>query len=76
MFIVQNQTPQVKVRGIQTSSSVMQQQMLLSQGVIPAVRGECYSYPSVLTKERPLYALMKCKSNKARLVPEASKLGS
>ncbi len=72
----QDQVPQGKTRGTQVkSSSVMQQQMALSQGIIPAVRGEYYSYASVFTEERPLYALMKCKSNKARLIGELSVLG-
>ena len=58
------------------SSFVMQQQLVLSQEVIPAVRGEYYSYASVFTEERPLYALMKCKSNKSRLIAEAANLAS
>ena len=77
MLIAQNITPQVKMgRTRAKSSSVMRQQMTLSQGIIPAVRGEYYSYSSVFTKERPLYVLMKCKSNKARLISEAPNLGS
>lgn len=75
MLTTQTQAQQVKARAAQKSSTVMKQQMALSQGIIPAVRGEYYSYPSVFTQDRPLYALMKCKSNKARLVPEVSKLG-
>lgn len=76
MLTVQNQTPQVKASGAQMSSFVMRQQMALSQGVIPAVRGEYYSYSSVFTEERPLYALMKCKSNKSRPISEVPNLGS
>ena len=76
MLASQNQGAQVKARKTQVSSSVMQQQMALSQGIIPAVRGECYSYSSVFTGERPLYSLMKCKSNKARLISEVPSLGS
>lgn len=77
MLTVNTLTPQVKAgRTRATSSSVMQQQMALSQGIIPAVRGEYYSYSSVFMEERPLYALMKCKSNKARLISEAPNLGS
>lgn len=76
MLTVQNQAPQVKAGGAQTFSSVMQQQMALSQGIIPDVRGEYYSYSSVFTEERPLYSLMKCKSNKARLISEIPNLGS
>ena len=59
-----------------TSLSVLQHQMTLSQGVIPAVRGEYYSYPSLFTKEQPLFALMKCKSNKVRRLSEISTLGT
>ncbi|MBI5798472.1 MAG: hypothetical protein HZB10_00895 [Candidatus Yonathbacteria bacterium] len=77
MLTVQNQDPQVKVRRTRAAlSSVMQQQMTLSQGIIPAVRGEYYSYSSVFTEDRPLYSLMKCKSNKARLISEVPNLGS
>lgn len=76
MLTVQNQASQVKARKPKTSSFVMQQQMALSQGIIPAVRGEYYSYSSVFTEERPLYSLMKCKSNKARLISEVPNLGS
>lgn len=79
MQIVQNQDQSLQEnagRTRVTSSVIMQQQMALSQGIIPAVRGEYYSYSSVFTRERPLYALMKCKSNKARLIDEVLILGS
>jgi hypothetical protein len=77
MLTMQNRVLQVKAgRTRATSSSVVQHQLALSQGIIPAVRGEYYSYPSVFTEERPFYVLMKCKSNKARLVCEAANLGS
>ena len=77
MSTIQNQYPQIGVKESRiTSSFVMQQQMALSQKIIPAVPGEYYSYSSVFTKDRPLYALMKCKSNKARLISEAPNLGS
>lgn len=39
---------------------------LTSEEIIPAVRGEFYAYASGFSVERPLYFLMKCKSNKAR----------
>jgi hypothetical protein len=42
---------------------------------MPAVQGEYYSYPSLFTKEQPLFALMKCKSNKVRKISEISTLG-
>ncbi len=77
MLLAQNPAPQVKVgRTRATSSSVMQQQMALSQGITPAVRGEYYTYSSVFTEERPLYVLMKCKSNKSRQISDAQNLGS
>lgn len=77
MLIAESQATQVKAgRSRATSSSVIQQQMAISQEIIPAVRGEYYSYSSVFTEERPLYVLMKCKSNKARLISEAPNLGS
>jgi hypothetical protein len=37
-----------------------------SEQIMPAVRGEFYRYTSDFSVERPLYFLMKCKSNKAR----------
>ncbi|MBI2087103.1 MAG: hypothetical protein HYT69_02980 [Candidatus Zambryskibacteria bacterium] len=43
--------------------------------VIPAVPGEYYAYSSEFTEERPLYALMKCKANKARPITAAGDLG-
>ena len=46
-----------------------------SEMIIPAVPGEFYAYPSNFTIEKPLYALMKCKSNKARMIAEAGRLG-
>lgn len=38
----------------------------LSEQIMPAVRGEFYCYTSEFSVDRPLYFLMKCKSNKAR----------
>lgn len=77
MLAMQIPVPRAKAeRRRATSSSVAQQQLALSQGIIPAVRGEYYSYPSVFTEGRPLYVLMKCRANKARLVSEAAHLGS
>jgi len=40
----------------------------LTDRVIPAVRGEFYSYSTQFTLERPLYAMMKCRANKDRAV--------
>lgn len=48
---------------------------ILSEGIIPAVPGEFYSYSSEFTEEKPLYVLMKCKANKARAIAAAEKLG-
>lgn len=50
-------------------------QEILSDLVIPAVPGEYYAYSSEFTKERPLYALMKCKANKSRPIAVAGDLG-
>lgn len=50
-------------------------QGILSDMVIPAVPGEFYAYSSKFTKERPLYALMKCKANKERPIVAAGNLG-
>lgn len=44
--------------------------------VIPAVPGEFYAYSAEFMAERPLYALMKCKANKARPRDAAAELGS
>lgn len=46
-----------------------------SEEVIPAVRGEFYAYETQLTSDRSIYALLKCKSNKARPLGEAKNLG-
>ncbi len=43
--------------------------------VISAVAGEFYAYSAEFTGERPLYALMKCKSNKSRPRAAAGELG-
>src|SRR5687768_11064818 len=47
----------------------------LSDLVIPAVPGEYYSYSSEFTKDRPLYALLKCKANKNRPISALRNLG-
>lgn len=44
--------------------------------VIPAVPGEYYAYAAEFTKERPVYALMKCKANKAHEIEDAEALGN
>lgn len=46
-------------------------QPVLSELVIPAVRGEFYDYRATFSEERPLCFLMKCKSNKARFLEDA-----
>lgn len=48
----------------------------LSNAIIPAVRGEYYSYSTVFTDEKPLYVLMKCRANKDRIIASAEELGS
>lgn len=42
-----------------------------SDPVIPAVRGEFYSYSTEFTTERPLGFLMKCRANKGRSITDA-----
>jgi hypothetical protein len=68
-------SPQGRSKNPATALSVLQHQTALNQGVMPAVQGEYYSYPSLFTKEQPLFALMKCKSNKVRKISEISTLG-
>ena len=46
----------------------------LSESIIPAVPGEFYAYPSIFTDGKPLYALMKCKATKARILGHAGEL--
>ncbi len=76
MKIVQTPGPPVKADEKRaTSPSVAEQQLALSQDIIPAVPGEFYSYRSHFGGECPLYALMKCKSNKARPTCQAKSLG-
>jgi len=50
-------------------------QRVPSELVIPAVPGEYYAYSSEFTEKRPMYALMKCKANKARPIAAAGDLG-
>lgn len=47
----------------------------LSDEIIPAVRGEYYAYSSRFTQERPIYSLLKCKSNKNRPFADLPRLG-
>jgi hypothetical protein len=76
MLTTASRIPQANAGRVRaTPSFVAQQQLGLSQGIIPAVPGEFYSYPALFTTERPLFALMKCKANKARLTSEIDALG-
>jgi len=61
--------------GPKRSHGGMEFQGVPSQMVIPAVPGEYYAYSSEFTEEQPLYALMKCKANKARSIADAEDLG-
>jgi hypothetical protein len=61
--------------GLESSRDESEVQEVLSQLVIPAVPGEYYAYSSEFTGERPLYAFMKCKANKARSIAAARDLG-
>jgi hypothetical protein len=40
--------------------------------VIPAVRGEFYSYSSLFTSDRPVGFLMKCRANKGRPITDVA----
>jgi hypothetical protein len=44
--------------------------VVLSDPIIPAVRGEFYSYSTQFTTERPLGYLMKCRANKGRQITD------
>lgn len=60
-------------------SKTLEKGSLVQQGselVIPAVPGEFYAYTAEFTDERSVYALLKCKSNKARPRAAARELGS
>jgi hypothetical protein len=61
--------------GLDLFRGVVEDQWVPSELVIPAVPGEYYAYSSEFTEERPLYALMKCKSNKSRPISAAADLG-
>ena len=43
---------------------------ILSEDVIPAIKGQFYSYSADFSLDRPLYFLMSCKSNKGRPITE------
>lgn len=47
----------------------------LSESIIPAEPGKFYAYSPVFTDGKPLYALMDCKANKARILAHAGELG-
>lgn len=47
----------------------------LSNQIIPAVRGEYYSYSSEFSGQKPVYVLMKCKANKNRSKDDLLNLG-
>ena len=47
-----------------------------SEQIIPAVPNEYYTYSSKFTTEHPVYALLKCKSNKDRAILSLKNLGS
>lgn len=51
---------------VQPNTPQAQSPTLLSEELIPSVRGEFYSYSTRFTTKRPLGCLMKCKANKDR----------
>jgi len=68
------ENPLLSGRVDRSSGGVMAEEGL-SELIIPAVPGEFYAYPAKFTKDKPLYVLMKCKSNKARSIVDAKILG-
>lgn len=48
---------------------------ILSEHLIPAVKGEFYDYDYRFFSERPVFALLKCKSQKGRPIADLSDLG-
>ncbi|MEX0910332.1 MAG: hypothetical protein WDZ73_01085 [Candidatus Paceibacterota bacterium] len=48
----------------------------LSDEIMPAEQGEFYAYTAEFTPDRPVFVLMKCKSNKNRPIEQLSELGS
>lgn len=55
---------------------VHQHQEKLDQGFVPAVQKEYYNYPALFTLDRPVFALMSCKSNKGRSVTDIAGIHS
>ncbi|HYU34366.1 MAG TPA: hypothetical protein VEW48_19610 [Thermoanaerobaculia bacterium] len=55
-----------KEKAMTTATMLVEEVATLSEQIMPAERGEFYAYTSDFSVERPLYFLMKCKSNKAR----------
>jgi hypothetical protein len=49
-----------------TATMPIEEVVSLSEEIMPAVKGEFYRYTSDFSVEKPLYFLMKCKSQKAR----------
>lgn len=48
----------------------------LSEALIPAEKGEFYDYAYLFIANRPIFALLKCKSQKGRPLAQLSELGS
>jgi len=47
----------------------------LSEAIMPAEKDEFYAYSALFSDQRPVYALMKCKSNKSRPKADIPTLG-
>ena len=73
---VQNSIPQARLSEGFVKSSFTEQQPTLGREIIPAVRGEYYGYSAIFTREQPIYALLKCKSNKAWPISVVANLGA
>lgn len=61
---------------IVSSVSMRMRRPVLSDLIMPAEPGEFYGYPSEFTPDRPVFALLKCKSNKNRPIEQLRTLGS
>lgn len=59
-----------------TMVAVATHQQGLSEAIMPAEKGEFYAYSALFSNERPVYCLLKCKSNKARPFDQVSILGN
>lgn len=62
-------------KSVIASMPMVTNQTTFNDMIIPAQPGEFYSYASEFTAERPVLALMKCKSSKSRPIKQLPDLG-